>query len=210
MKVIDLTHEINEDMLVFPGTKPPVIVDCCTIEKDGFAEKTITMFTHTGTHMDAPAHVLPNKKTLDKFPASHFVGKAFLLDCSNKKEKITLSDVQKLTPFINQIDYLIIYTGWSKYWGSENYFKNFPVLNEKAANFLANSGLKGIGLDTISVDPVDENTLPIHKILFEKELIIVENLNLSQKLPQTFTFSSLPLKINDADGSPLRAVAIIA
>ncbi len=196
-------------MPVFPGTKPPVIIDGCTIEKNGFAEKTITMFTHTGTHMDAPAHVLEGKKTLDKFPVSHFFGQAYLLDCSTKRRQISLEDVQIISPFIDQIDYLIIYTGWTKYWGSSLYFEDFPVLSEEAAQFLADSNLKGVGLDAISVDPVDATLLPIHRILFEKEMVIIENLKINEQLPQTFTFSCLPLKIDNTDGSPVRAVAII-
>lgn len=209
MKVIDLTHTISEDMPVFPGTKSPVIVDGCTIDKDGFAEKTLTMFTHTGTHMDAPAHVLKGKRTLDQFPAGHFVGKAVVLDCTSLEGKINLSDLKKIEIKLESADFLILKTGWDQYWGKGSYFNDFPVLSIDAAKYLIQLDLRGIGVDTISVDPVDAANLPIHRVLFEKELIIVENLKLPIDLPDEFIFSCLPLHLHDADGSPIRAVAMV-
>ena len=86
MKVIDLTHTIKENMPVFPGTEPPKLAPASTFETDGFRETLLTMFSHTGTHMDAPAHVREDGITLDKFPADKFVGKAIVIDCSDLSE----------------------------------------------------------------------------------------------------------------------------
>ena len=81
MKMLDLTHCITPEMPVYPGTEPPRLTAACTMEKDGFRETLLEMYSHTGTHMDAPAHMLPNGRTLDDFPAETFAGRGFVLDC---------------------------------------------------------------------------------------------------------------------------------
>lgn len=210
MNIIDLTHVISDNMPVYPGTEPPMIIDGCTIEKDGFAEKTVTMFTHTGTHMDAPAHVLEGKKTLDQFSANYFVGKAVMLNCADVTGEIGVDLLQEKEVDLLTADFLIIKTGWDVLWGNDQYFDNFPVLSIEAAEYLASLGLRGIGVDTISVDPVSSSDLPVHRILFDKEMVIVENLKLSPDLPDEFILSCLPLKLLDADGSPIRAVAMVS
>ena len=83
MKVIDLTHTIKEGMPVFPGTEPPKLDPASTFEKDGFRETLLTMYSHTGTHMDAPAHIFQDGTTLDKIDVINFIGKAALIDCTS-------------------------------------------------------------------------------------------------------------------------------
>lgn len=209
MTIIDLTHAIADNMPVYPGTEPPVIIDGCTIEKDGFAEKTLTMFTHTGTHMDAPAHVLNGKKTLDQFSANYFVGKGVMLDCAGVTGEIGMNLLLEIEVDLLTADFLILKTGWDVHWGSDHYFDDFPVLSLEAAEYMAGMGLRGIGVDAISVDPVSASDLPVHRLLFAKDMVIVENLKLPDELPSQFTFSCLPLKLKDADGSPIRAVAMV-
>ena len=80
MKIIDLTHFISEDMPVYPGTEQPKLKQANTYEKDGFKETLMTMYSHTGTHMDPPNHLFADRTTLDKFPVSQFVGKALISD----------------------------------------------------------------------------------------------------------------------------------
>ena len=76
MKIIDLTHTLEEEMPVFPGTEKPKLENACTLNKDGFREKLLTMYSHTGTHMDAPAHMLENGLCLDELDVDHFFGNA--------------------------------------------------------------------------------------------------------------------------------------
>jgi len=76
MKIIDLTHSISPNMPVYPGTEPPVFITGCSIDDISFLEKKITLYSHTGTHMDAPAHLIKGSKTLDLLPIEHFYGKA--------------------------------------------------------------------------------------------------------------------------------------
>ena len=86
MKIIDLTHTIAEGMLVYPGTEAPSLKQASYYEKDGFKETLMTMYSHTGTHMDAPAHLFAHRTTLDAFDASQFVGKALVIDCTDLGE----------------------------------------------------------------------------------------------------------------------------
>lgn len=86
MKVIDLTHTIRENMPVYPGTEPPKLSPTSSYESDGFKETLLQMYTHTGTHMDPPAHIFSGRTTLDEFPVDQFIGKALVIDCRELKE----------------------------------------------------------------------------------------------------------------------------
>ena len=210
-KIIDLTHPISPGMPVYPGTEPPILKTECTIEDIGFLEKKITLYSHTGTHMDAPAHLIKDAKTLDKFPIGQFYGRALLLNFTNITENTI--GLQRLEPHkdaIGDIDFLLLHTGWSKYWGSDKYFIDYPVLSLDAAEWLGKFRLKGIGLDTISADKVDTEKYLIHKAFLENDTVIIENLtNLDTLSCNQFTFSCFPMSFEDADGSPVRAVGIV-
>ncbi len=212
MEIIDLTHPIAEGMPVYTGTEPPVLKSECTIEGIGFAEKKITMFSHTGTHMDAPAHLIKNAKTLDKFPVSQFYGKAFMLDLRNILGSIVeLRDLEPYEETIREVEFVLIYTGWSRYWGNKKYFADYPVMSLDAARWLADFKLKGIGFDTISADKIDTVEYDVHKSFLGTSTVIIENLTNLDLLPCTyFTFSCFPLSFEDADGSPVRAVGIVS
>ena len=86
MRVIDLTHTIREKMPVYPGTEPPVLAPANSYERDGFKETKLTFFSHTGTHMDPPAHLFPGRTTLDQFPPEQFIGRALVIDCRDLGE----------------------------------------------------------------------------------------------------------------------------
>ena len=114
MRVIDLTHTISKNMPVYPGTEPPVLVGANTYEKDGFKETKLTMYTHTGTHMDPPAHLFAGRTTLDAFPASQFIGKALVIECSDLKEgeAITLERILAYGNDAEKADFLLFHLGW--------------------------------------------------------------------------------------------------
>ncbi len=210
MKMIDLTHTIEESMPVYPGTEPPRIIEATTVEVEGFAEKLLTLFSHTGTHMDAPAHMLKEGICLDQMEVSKFMGKAVLVDTEGISGKeVDLEDLLQFKAALDESDYLILRTGWSKFWGTDDYFGPFPVLSQKAAKWVSERGLKGIGVDAISVDPIDSTVLPNHLILLGSGMVIIENLTNLEKLPQSFSLFCLPLKIGHADGAPIRAVGLL-
>ena len=209
MTVIDLTHVITETMPVYPGTEPPRLETANTYEKDFFKETKMTMFTHTGTHVDPPAHIFPGRTTLDQFPADQFIGKALVIDCRDLKEGqlITMAHLQKYGDKVHQADFLLFNLGWDQFWGTNAYFGNFPCMDMEVLEFILAGNYKGIGVDAISIDPIDDLTR--HRILFrEKDIINLENLkDLHLCGEELFFFSCYPLKLADCDGSPVRAVA---
>jgi len=211
MKIIDLSHTVSPGMPVYPGTEPPRFTDACTIDTIGFAEKEMTMYSHTGTHMDAPSHIIEGAKTLDQLPPDHFVGKSSLVDVtSNKHPSIDCDFLKSHEHLIESSEFLLLHTGWSKLWGKDTYFQGYPVLSSKAATWLTGFQLKGIGMDTISADEAESTTFPIHTILLDRNIVIIENLRNLQALPaHGFMLCCFPLKIEYADGSPVRAVALV-
>ena len=211
MKVIDLTHVISEDMPVYPGTETPKLNTANTYEADGFKETLMIMYSHTGTHMDPPAHLYADGATLDSMPITSFVGKGFVVDCTDLKagDYITMDKVNKNKAKIDEAEFILFHTGWSKYWGTEEYYGRFPVADKEVVSYLAEHKKKGMGVDAISIDPMTEETLPSHQIVLSSNMVIIENLtNLDQVGSEIVTVCLLPLKWKNADGSPIRAIAL--
>ncbi|MDW7660854.1 MAG: cyclase family protein [Bacillota bacterium] len=203
---IELTHKMEEEMPVYPGTERPVFDKSFTIEKNGFAETQVRMFSHTGTHMDAPAHMVLGGKTLDEYPVEHFIGEAYILDLTNGVPGIR--ELEADAALIEKSDFIIMKTGWSKKWGMESYFNDFPVLNEELLDYLLQFDIRGFGVDAISVDPVSTTTFDNHMKMFAKECTIVENLKNLESIPQkNFKIIMLPLLTKDSDGFSARVVA---
>lgn len=211
MKIIDLTQTISETMPVYPGTEQPKLTVANTIEKDGFRETLISFYSHTGTHMDAPFHIYADRTSLDALPAEQFVGKALVIDCCDVGEggEIGMEYIDKT--LADEADFLLFHTGWDKYWGQKKYFGAYPVVSLEVCQYLLDSGKKGVGFDVIGIDPVSDGNLTRHKMLLsQRDIVIIENLtNLDKVGSGLFTFAALPLKYMDADGAPIRAVAII-
>ena len=211
MKVIDLTHTITPDMPVYPGTEPPKFLPANSYEKDGFRETLLQMYTHTGTHMDPPAHLFADRTTLDQFPASQFIGKALVIDCRDLAEgsAITMKKLRKTGGKADRADFLLFNLGWDKRWGTEDYFGDYPCLDDETLEHIIRGNYKGIGFDVIGLDPIADGNLTRHKKLFrERDILNIENLkNLELCGEELFWFSCFPLKIENADGSPIRAVA---
>lgn len=208
MKIIDLSHIINPDISVFPGTEKPIFE---RKEIEGYPEVKITMYTHTATHMDAPIHIIKGARTLDELPIDRFMGKAIVIDCKHLAGKnITLDFLKPFEDKIRNVEFILFNSGWSSKWKTEAYFEGFPTLTQEAATWLTKFKLKGIGLDSISLDSVPDLSLPNHKIVLAKEILIIENMTNLDSLPKgEFIFQCLPLKIEKADGSPIRAVAMV-
>jgi arylformamidase len=207
MKIIDLSHIISPDISVFPGTEKPVFE---RKEIEGYPEVKITMYTHTATHMDAPIHIIKGARTLDELPIDKFIGPGMVIDCKHLGGKnITLDFLKPFEEKIQNAEFILFNSGWWAKWKTEAYFEGFPTLTIEAAAWLTTFHLKGIGLDSISLDPVPDLTLPNHKIVLAKEIIIIENMCNMDALPAEFMFQCFPLKIEKADGSPVRAVGMV-
>ncbi|NTW04701.1 MAG: cyclase family protein [Peptococcaceae bacterium] len=211
MKIIDLSHPITEKMPFYPKTQPPSIEELSHIKPDGFAEKKIFLLTHTGTHVDAPCHIIPDTDSIDMLPLENFLGKGAVLNLSRiNKATIDIGDLLPYQKIIENNDFILFNTGWYHYWNYARYFEDFPSLSIETSKWLSHFPLKGIGIDTVSIDSLSVNFYPAHKIILEQGIIIIENLNNLDLLPEIeFIFSCVPLPIKNGDGSPVRAFAII-
>lgn len=215
MRILDLTHTIAENMPVYPGTESPTLTQANSYEKDGFRETLLAISSHTGTHVDPPAHLFADRTTLDALPIEQFAGKALVIDCTHLAEgqAITMKEVETAgLAQAENVDFLLFHTGWDRRWGTDGYFGDYPCIDDAVINFILRTDKKGIGFDVIGVDPIADADLPRHKKLFrEHDLINIENLcNLDQCGKEPFWFFALPLKWENADGAPLRAVAFWA
>jgi arylformamidase len=207
MRIADLTRLMTPEMPVFPGDQPPRFRRTADYHPDGYRETELSFLTHTGTHADAPAHVIPGGRTIDRMPPECFCGTAVVLHVPEGTEKIT-AEAAAACPGADKADFLLISTGWEKYWGCPEYFTGYPVLDDSAARWLVSTHKKGAGFDVMSPDPVDSAELPLHHILLGGGLVVVENLCGLSGLPDgLFKFCAMPLKLKDADGAPVRAIA---
>ena len=164
------------------------------------------MYSHTGTHLDAPAHMLPDGATLDSYAPEKLAGAAVVVDCRGEKA-ITLPLLQRYD--LSGVDFVLFCTGWDRKWGTPAYYEDFPCLTAEAAAYLAALPLKGVGEDSISLDPCDSTDFPNHITLMRAGFINTENLTgLDALLGRRFTFVTLPLKFENADGCSCRAIAM--
>lgn len=233
MKFIDLTREINNNTQVCPCDKVPVVEDYATTEEEGVNVKFMKMGTHTSTHIDAPYHISKEGRNLNDFPVERFIGKGIVLDFSDRGEiyEITREDIMAHAEELKQVDYAILNTGWAPYYGTWDFFRH-PYLSGDAALALVELGIKIVGTDGSSADaaygfstakrlenPTFSEILEnierenikndAHTALLGNDCLIVEYLcNLNQLPKEAATYSFLPLKLMEADGSPVRAVCM--
>lgn len=212
MKIIDLTHSIANDMTVYPGGPKPQNKIISTVTENGYKETEIHIRSHNGTHMDSPNHVFEDGVSLDKIDVINFVGTAALIDCSSLVEGdiITYDFIEKNKETIDNSEFIIFKTNWSKYWNTDKYLGNYPVISDEVVDFIITSKKKGIAFDTISVDPIDASVLAKHHKILKNNILIFENLtNLDLIDSDTFVFCALPLKFENSDGAPIRAIAML-
>lgn len=212
MPIVDLSYPIFTGMPEYPGTEPLSIVTAARHDDAGFEERRIIMSAHTGTHMDAPVHVIPGGKSLDHFPIDHFMGPGVAVDLTAvTSSRIRIADLEPYQDRLMTSAFVLLHTGWDRYWGRPDYFTRFPVLDPEAAQWLCGFAPKGMGVDAPSFDHDNSTKYPIHNLFLSRGIVLIENLTNLKRLQRVpFTLSCLPLPIQQADGSPVRAIAIVA
>jgi len=213
MKVIDLTHIITEDMPMYPGTGAPKLHVAFGYKDYGFMETLISLYSHTGTHIDAPAHLFSDGLTLDKYPVEQFTGKALVIDCRKlkKEEEISMSLLEEKGNTLDEVEFILFLTGHSARWGTSGYFADFPVMANEVVEWVNRRKLKGIGIDAPSFDPVTTDELHNHKtILKTNNTVLLENLCRLEEIGNApFMLCALPLYTQNADGAPARIIAMV-
>jgi len=216
MKIIDLTRKIHAGMPVFPGD-PEVTLDLMSSHGKDVCQVTELRFgSHTGTHLDAPLHFLKDKKSLSELPLDTFVGEAVCLRAKlyyaggEAHPVIELADSDKCK--IRSGDRVIISTGWEEKSGTDAYFQNYPIFSAELLAFLVNVKIRMIGIDLPTVEAVESAGDPfaMHRMILSRGIVPVEGLvNLSGLVGRRFFFSAAPLLLENGDGSPVRAYAMV-
>ena len=211
MRFIDLTHTLTEDIPMIPGVDQPTIRQYASVDVDGFREALITVDSHTGTHMDPPAHAVTGGTTLDQLPASQFVGRAIVVDCRDITEGglITCERLERYGSLADEADFLLFDLGWASRWGSEAYYGDLPLMDDALIDRIVAGHWKGIGFDLPSIDRVDDANMTKHRRLFSgRDLVNVENLCHLDECPDgLFWVALMPIKVAGSDGAPIRAIA---
>lgn len=216
VRVVDLSHSINAQTQVYPGDPQPKLSPHSTIEKDGFNLLSLQMGSQTGTHVDAPYHFDEDTERIDEIPLERFIGRGVLLNATGlaDRSEITWSMISQDAASLAPGDIALIHTGWSKYFGSERYFDH-PYLSADACEKLLMMGVITFGIDAINIDetPTDSSPgvgFPCHHLIAKKAGIISENLcNFDSIDFPNPLISLLPIKLEQADGAPVRAVAML-
>lgn len=184
----------------------------------------LVMNEHNGTHVDAPAHFISDASpqahvTIEQVPLTRLMGRGVRLDCRECQEGDYVTDTsiaqwEEEHGALKAGDIVLFNFGWSAHWGlrpdDNRYLLDWPGVSMGAAKYLIEKSVGALGVDTLSPDPpaaLAKN--PIHPVVLEKQVLIVENLTNLEQLPDFFLFLAMPLKIRAGSGSPIRAVAVV-
>ena len=214
MKVIDLALTISEKIPTFPGSPQPNFINWENIEKDGYNLELLFLSTHTGTHIDAPYHFLKKGQKIHQIMIKRLVTEAILIKIrKGSDQSITKMDIEKFEKKNGKIDEgstVIFHTGWQKNLEKKSYFLRNPGLAISAAKYLALKKINLVGIDSPSIDLGKDEKFSVHHILAKNGILIVENLaNLEKIHSGKFHLIVAPLKLKNATGSPVRAIALV-
>jgi len=215
VRVVDLSHPVTAETQVYPGDPVPHIVQHSTIERDGFNLMSITMGSQSGTHVDAPYHFDDDTKKIDEVPLPLFVGPATVLNCGelSARQAITSQLLGSQLERVQPGDIVLFKTGWSKHYGTDEYFNN-PYIDAALVRDLLARGVLTFGLDAINIDETPDDShpgvgFPVHHLIAKAGGVICENLtNLEAIDFDRPLVSILPMKFIGIDGAPVRAVAM--
>ncbi len=222
MRIVDLSHTIEEGMPVYPTHPQYFHMKWHTGDPANLYQLLIS--EHAGTHLDSPCHFygeLDDARRIDlqALPIQTFFSRAVKLDFPGLNGEIQLSakEIQtweKENFSLRSGDAAVFNFSWEKKWAKipkgNEFLANWPGLNKDAAEYLASLGIRMAATDCLGIDGSSTVDLGAHFEFLEKKILIVENLANLSLVPQVFLFITLPLKIKDGTGSPIRPVALFA
>jgi len=202
--LIDLSHPLIDHMPVYPGDEPTRLEKTNDFALDGFNNFRFTSSLHTGTHIDGPMHMTESDSFIDELPLEQFIGTGCLLYAVGMK---VILCTPEFTSAIVPESIVLIYTGFGKQFGNEEYYRDHPVISIELAQSFAQQRIKMVCLDMPSPD---RHPYDIHTYLLKNSVLIAENLAGMEKLltVKKFDIIAFPLRIH-ADSSPARIVARI-
>jgi arylformamidase len=206
MKTYDISVPITPGMVVWPGDPAVSMQRVSKIEAGDNANVThLSLSAHTGTHVDAPYHFLPNGDTLEKVPLSQMMGRAYVLHLP--AVDLISAEVLEQAEIPPRTRRILFKTRNSEIWerGETEFQTDFVALSPDGAQYLVDRGVKMVGIDYLSIAPFKQSR-PVHEILLKAGVFILEGVNLSEVAQGRYTLYCLPLNLQGVDGAPARAV----
>ncbi|WP_096156293.1 MULTISPECIES: cyclase family protein [Bacillus] len=201
MKFYDVTMPIFTGMPVYKN-KPEKQPKVETVTNGYVTESRLSIDVHTGTHVDAPLHMVVDGETIETLPLDKLVGPCKVFDMTNIEDRIKKEDVESLD--IQKDDFILFKTKNSF---DEEFNFDFIFVAECAAKHLAEVGVSGIGVDALGIERSQEGH-PTHKTLFANNVIIIEGLRLKEVEQGSYTMVAAPLKLQGTDASPARIILL--
>lgn len=198
---LDITQTLNHDIAHWPEDTPFSYEVPVTKESSGAVNiGKITTSTHIGTHIDAPFHFDDNGATTEVLDVNRYIGDATVI------EEIGADVISRELLERHNIKGTILLVKTTNFIDEKTFPNSVPVLTIEAVEYLALLGIELFGVDVPSVDNIDSKTLDIHHKLYRNDIMIIENVVLTEVNAGHYDFIALPLKIYGGDGSPVRAV----
>jgi arylformamidase len=204
--IYDVTVPITNSLPVWPGDPPVQLVAKSHLSRDKTHTvrlTTIGMGSHTGTHIDAPFHMMDDGKRLDEFPIDTLVGKVRVFEISSAR---SLGRAELAQLDWREVERVLFKTENSKHWQDGEFYENYVYLEPDGAEIIVDHGIKLVGIDYLSIDKFRSESHPSHFVLLSKNIPILEGLNLSAVPAGDYTLVALPLNLQDADGAPTRVI----
>ncbi|MFX0209607.1 MAG: cyclase family protein [Candidatus Hodarchaeota archaeon] len=221
-RIIDLTHTLNDKTPSWDkgcGFSHEIKLDYSDCNSNvKFRVQQIKMLAGIGTHIDAPAHCIPNGTTVEALSINDLIAPAYCINVSAKIDpeyKLSADEIlsfEKQHGTIEKDSFIIIYTGWSKYWHTPTKYHNnykFPSISLEAAQVLLKRKVVGIGIDTLSPD-VPSSGFPVHRLILGSGKYIIENVANGDQMPPNGSYSlAMPIKAAGLTESPIRLIGLI-
>jgi arylformamidase len=203
-KLYDITLEITEDMITYPGNPPVRLEPHDRIANGDDANVThIAVGSHTGTHLDAPHHFIDGARTVDELPLERLIGPCVVADIPHHVTAIGAGELQQAG--IEGETRVLLRTRNGELLEKHEFDASFAHITGDGAAWLADAGVELVGIDYLSIEAFDADEPVAHRTLLEREIIAVEGLDLRRVPPGRYELLCLPLRIA-IDGAPVRAV----
>ena len=215
-QLIDLSHEVEHGMITYKGIPAPVLCDFLSREESrkNYAEGTefhigkIEMVANTGTYVDSPFHRFADGIDLAELPLESLADlEAIVVRAQGGGRAISAEFFHGL---LIRGKAVLVHTGWSRHWRTDQYFEGHPFLTKDAAQYLSDSGAAFVGIDTYNIDDITDNERPAHTILLGNRIPICEHMCGLENLPDSgFRFHAAPVKVRAFGTFPVRAYAVL-
>ena len=215
-KLIDLSHEVESGMITYKGLPAPMICDFLSREdsKKNYAEGTtfhigkIEMVANTGTYVDSPFHRFVDGIDLSELPLESLADLEGVVVHTQEYGRAIPADLFEGVDLAGKA--LLIHTGWSRHWRTDQYLEGHPFLTKEAAQYLADSNVAFVGIDTYNIDNTADGKRPAHTILLGNRIPICEHMCGLENLPDGgFRFHAAPVKVKAFGTFPVRAYAVL-